>query len=100
VSGAVATALLVCGWISTDGTISFTDSSKRVPAAYQDVAICATLTDGLEGYARFTRDDHPFVPKAAFEDAPGSTIADEEVVEVHPKTAPERRRKRHRSERS
>lgn len=95
-----ALALLVCSWIALDGSVSFTDDPRRVPSAYSETAECHPLTGGLEAYERYTRDDSPYVPNQALEDAPGSTIVDEEVVEVQPKTKQERRRKRHRSNRS
>ena len=100
----IATALLVCAWVTADGTVEFTGDTNRIPSAYQADALCAELSDGLEGYEHFTRDDSPFVPKTASQDAPGSTIVDELVPQAPPETVTpitkERRRKRHRSDRS
>ena len=93
--------LVVCTWLSRDGAVSFTDDVKRIPAAYSAVAVCEPVVGGLGGYEHFTRDDAPFVPKTAFEDAPGSTIAPRSVPEVQSETVTpitkERRPKRHRA---
>jgi len=86
----------VYGWIDHDGTASFTDDAARVPRGVQpETRIVTPLSD----YERFTRDDYAFVPeKRELPQVAERLQPEKSPIVDNPR--PERRRKRHRSERN
>ena len=80
---AVAPALASADWYrweSENGTLSYTDDEKRVPARHRDSAERIAVQD-LESYARFTRVERHAVP-SPWQFAPEATAAEPTSAEA------------------
>lgn len=86
-------------WEDAAGVWYYTDDEKRIPEAYRETA--ERLTVGhLREYKRFTRvEPRVFTPLAREDEATTKTLDESNTTSDDTQAKPERRRKRHRSDR-